>query len=218
MSPELMPPTAPAPAIPPAIRGVIFDFGNVICAFDHGRILDTLAPTCGKSPETLKALIFGTPDLFSAYESGGLSSAEFLARVSTLCGHAFTEAEFLPAFTDIFTPIDATLDLIRRLKPRYKVGLISNTNPWHAESAIVTSPVYPLFDAVTLSFDVGALKPDPRLFEDALGKLGLKAEACVFIDDVPAFAQAADAHRMHGITYTGPEALVKALRALGVEA
>jgi HAD superfamily hydrolase (TIGR01509 family) len=200
------------------IKAVIFDFGNVICAFDHARILAALAPACGKSPEDLRELIFGNPQLLTAYESGDIDSAEFRARISALCGHDFPEADFIQAFTDIFTPLETTFELIRQLKPRYKLGLISNTNPWHFEHAIQTAEVFPLFDAVTLSYEVGALKPDPRLFEDSLAKLDLMAEECVFIDDIPTFAQAADACLMHGITYTGPDALRAKLRALGLEA
>jgi putative hydrolase of the HAD superfamily len=201
----------------PAIRGIFFDFGNVICTFDNRRILAALSPICGHSPQSLEQLISGS-DLPRAYESGTISSREFLEGMSSLCGHAFSEGVFVPAFTDIFTPIQATFDLIKRLKPQYRLGLISNTNPWHADHAIRTTEVFPLFDAVSLSHEVRAMKPDARIFRDALGKLGLPPEACVFIDDIPAFVEGATALGMHGIVYTGPEALHKALRALGVEA
>ena len=210
-------PSAPRPSHGSGLRGVFFDFGNVICAFDNRRILRALAPLCGRSPEALERLIYSSA-LPTAYESGALSSHAFLAGISSLCGCAFPEEVFVPAFTDIFTPIESTFALIRRLKPRYKLGLISNTNPWHAEHGIRTTDVFSLFEAVTFSHEVGALKPDPRIFEHALAQLGLPPEACAFIDDVPAFAQAATALGMHGITYTGPEALREDLRALGVEA
>lgn len=39
------------------------------------------------------------------------------------------------------------------------------------------------FDTLTYSFEVGCFKPDPRMFADALGKMGLPPEQCVFIDD-----------------------------------
>ena len=201
----------------PPIRGILFDFGNVICTFDNRRILTALAPLCGQPPEVLERLIQGS-DLPATYESGAITSQEFLAGMSSLCGHALSEKTFVPAFTDIFTPITSTFELIRRLKPRYRLGLVSNTNPWHAEHVIRTTEVFPLFDAVTFSHEVRALKPDPRIFQDALAKLGLPPEACVFIDDIRAFAEAATALGMHGITYTGPDTLRADLHALGVEA
>jgi len=209
------PHSAPHSAQRAGLRAILFDFGNVICTFDNRRILHALAPICGRPPEDLERLIYGS-DLPMAYEAGALSSQEFLAGISDLCGCAVPEDLFVPAFTDIFTPIEPTFALIRRLKPRYKLGLVSNTNPWHADHGIRTTDVFPLFDAVSLSHEVRALKPDHRIFEDALAKLALPPEACAFIDDIPAFAEAATALGMHGITYTGPEALREDLLALGV--
>jgi len=198
------------------IRAILFDFGKVIWDFDFGRFLQAIAPICDRPVAELQALLLkhGTP--LHAYEAGAIDSLQFLAQVSALCGHPFTEAEFVPAFVDIFTPIGTTLELIRKLKPNYKIGLISNTNPWHAEHAIRRSEVFPLFDSVTLSHEVKALKPDPSLFEHALDQLDLLAEECVFIDDQPAFAEAATAHLLHGITYTTPVALMAELRRLKV--
>lgn len=205
----------PAPAIP--IQGVIFDFGNVLCTFDNRRILKGLAPFCGLPLQELARRIEGS-DLPRAYESGEIGSPTFLASMSNLCGHAFPEADFIRAFSAIFTPIEATWALVQALRPRYRLGLLSNTNPWHFEHGIRTTAVFPLFDTVTLSYEVGAMKPDPRIYADALAKLALPPEACVFIDDIPAFAEGARAAGMHAIAYTGPEALVAELRRLGVEA
>lgn len=198
-----------------AIQGVIFDFGNVIYRFDNRRILEGLALLCGRSVAELAGLITGS-SLPEDYEAGRLDSAEFLAGVSRLCEYPFEEAAFVRAFTEIFTPIESTLELIRGLNPQYRLGLISNTNPWHFERAIRPCEVFPLFDAVTLSFYLKAMKPDRRLFEDALAKLGLPAGACVFIDDRPDFAEAASRMGLHGLTYTDSENLVRELEALGV--
>ncbi len=198
------------------IQGVIFDFGNVIYRFDNGRILVGLAPLCGRSVTELAALMAGS-SLPEDFEAGRLDSAEFLAGVSRLCEYPFEEAAFVRAFTEIFTPIESTLELIRGLKPRYRLGLISNTNPWHFEHAIRTCEVFPLFDAVTLSFEQKAMKPDRRLFEDALAKLELPAGACVFIDDRPDLAEAATRLGLHGLTYTDSEKLVRELETLRVQ-
>jgi HAD superfamily hydrolase (TIGR01509 family) len=193
-------------------RAVIFDFGNVLCRFDNARFLEGLAALCGKPAQVLGKALYEDSTLTQDHEAGRIGSGEFLQGVSALCGTDLPEDEFIHAYTDIFTPIQATFDLIRKLKPRYKLGLLSNTSPWHFEKAIRTTEVFPLFDSVTLSYEVGASKPDPRLFEDALAKLGLMAEECLYVDDIPAFAQAATDHLLHGITYTTPVALMAELR------
>ncbi len=200
---------------PAPIRGVIFDFGNVIYRFDNGRMLAGLSSLCGRSGEELAGLL-GQSTLPEDYEAGRVDSPDFLAGISRLCGFPFEEEAFRRVFTEIFTPIESTLELIRRLAPRYRMGLISNTNPWHFAHAIRTCEVFPLFGAVTLSFELKALKPDRRLFEDALVRLGLPAEACVFIDDRPDFAEEATRLGMHGFTYTDHPNLIRELEALGV--
>lgn len=199
------------------IRGILFDFGNVICRFDNARFLEGLSSLCGKPAATLSEALYEDSTLTQDYEAGRLDSRAFLDGVSALCGMALPEDEFIRIYTDIFTPVESTFDLIRKLKPAYRIGLISNTSPWHFERAIRSSEVFPLFDSVTLSFEVGASKPDPSLFEDALKKLGLLAEECIFIDDQAPFSQAATDHLMHGITYTTPVALMAQLRQAKVE-
>ena len=194
------------------LKAIIFDFGNVLCRFDNARFLEGLSALCGKPAQALGKTLYEDSTLTQDHEAGRIGSGEFLRGVSALCGTDLPEADFISVYTDIFTPIHTTFDLIRKLKPDYKLGLLSNTSPWHFEKAIRTTEVFPLFDSVTLSYEVGASKPDPRLFEDALAKLGLMAEECLYIDDLPAFAQAAKDHLMQGITYTTPAALMTELR------
>jgi FMN phosphatase YigB (HAD superfamily) len=91
-----------------------------------------------------------------------------------------------------------------------------NTNEWHFEHYIRAVDVFPLFDAVTVSFRVGEMKPGERIHRDVLSKLGLPPEACVFIDDLEENVEGARRLSMHGIRYTDHVRLVASLRALGV--
>ncbi len=205
------------PASSPPIRAVLFDFGGVISTFDVGIFLRRVASRSEKSAGEIGALIYRS-QLPVLYESGRISSAEFFARLATLCGIRMSEEEFVSAFTEIFTPIEPTLDLIRRLKGRYRLGLLSNTNEWHFRGYIETIPVFPLFDAVTLSYEVREMKPGERIYRDALAKLGLPPESCVFIDDLEENVAAARKLSMRAIRYEGHDSLVAALAELSVTA
>ncbi len=205
------------PASSPPIRAVLFDFGGVICTFDVRIFLRRIASRSQKSAGEIGALIYDS-QLPVLYESGRISSAEFFERLAQLCGIRMSEKEFVSAFTEIFTPIEATLDLIRRLKGRYRLGLLSNTNEWHFRGYIATIPIFPLFDAVTLSYEVREMKPGERIYRDALAKLGLPAEACVFIDDLEENVAAARKLSMRAIRYEGHDRLVAALAELSVTA
>jgi glucose-1-phosphatase len=198
-----------------AIKGIIFDFGGVISAFDNGIFLRSLLRRTTKTVKEMEALIVGS-GLPQRYESGKISSREFFREIVEGCGLAMCEEEFIPAFTSIFTPIEPTARLIRELGRGYRLALLSNTNEWHFEHYIRTVEVFPLFDAVTLSFQVGEMKPGERIYRDVLSKIGLPPEACVFIDDLEENVEGARRLSIHGIRYTDHERLVASLRGLGV--
>jgi epoxide hydrolase-like predicted phosphatase len=197
------------------IRGIIFDFGNVICSFDVEKFLAKLHERSGLGVETLRDRVYGSR-LHSRYERGEISSKEFHREIVRRIGVDIPAEELADWFSGIFTPIESTHGLIRALKGKYRLGLLSNTNEWHFLRHIRKVPVFPLFDAVTLSFEVGVLKPEPEIYLDALRKLSLPPEECVFIDDIGRYAEGASALGIRGIRYTGHAELLRELSGLGV--
>lgn len=87
-------------------------------------------------------------------------------------------------------------DFIRALHGRMKIALVSNGISTIQRSRLAKCPIAPLFDAVVISEEVGAAKPDPRLLFFALEQLGCtdKARAVMMGDsltaDIPAAARA----------------------------
>ena len=77
---------------------------------------------------------------------------------------------------------DDAIQTLEALKGKYKLGIISDT--WPSIVPVLDSfGLPPYFDTITFSYQVGCFKPNPRMFEDALSKMGLPAGECVFIDD-----------------------------------
>jgi glucose-1-phosphatase len=200
------------------IHAVIFDFGNVICRFDPTMFVRAVAPYSSKSIPELGNILMNSSDLFVEYETGRIPSAVFLELMSIRCSLSCTQAQFIEAFNSIFSPNLPTFDLIRRLKPNYRLGLLSNTSEWHFRHGIYPTEVFPLFETVTLSFEVGTMKPAEDIYRDALEKLGLPPENCVYIDDIKEYADAATALGMHGIHYADHHGLLTHLAALGISA
>jgi len=199
------------------IRGIIFDFGGVVSAFDSRLFFRRLARHSRRTAGEMASIVLGA-DLPRMYESGRITSREFYSAVTTSCGVSISEEDFIEAFAGIFLPIETTFRMIRALKPSYRIALLSNTNEWHYEHYIRTVEVFPLFDAVTLSYRVGEMKPGERIYRDSLEKIGLPPRGCVFIDDLEENVAAAERLGIRGIHYTGPERLVASLNALGVPA
>ncbi len=199
----------------PEIRAVIFDFGGVISTFDVAIFFRRILGRTGKTVEELGKIVSrsGLPRL---YESGQITSRRFYEGIAGLCGLEITEEEFVSAFVSIFTPVEPTIRLIRGLSRSYRLGLLSNTNEWHFEHHIRGVVIFPLFDAVSLSYRVKSMKPEEGIYRDLLAKIGLPPEECVFVDDLEENVEGAREVNMHAIRYTGHDGLVVSLAELGV--
>ena len=198
------------------IKAIIFDYGNVISALDNNLFIKEIAGCSEKTLPDLHELIYVKSGLPTLYETGMIDSDEFFARIKKLCGLSISKTDFIRAFTGIFTPIQSTLKLIERLKPDYRLGLLSNTNEWDYKYEIEKNKVFVLFDTVTVSYKVNVMKPDKEIYLDALKKLGFKPEKCIYIDDIKEYSDAASAIGIRGIHYTDHESLIKSLTGLGL--
>lgn len=198
------------------IRAVIFDFGNVIASFDYQGVLQRLSPFTRFSTAELEQQLRQSIPLFQRFETGSIPADTFYREFVELARLRIGKEALIKIFADIFSPISFTCDLLPRLKPRYRLGLLSNTNPWHFDRVIRHTAVFPLFDAVSLSFQVGAMKPDPRIYQDMLHKLDLPPAECVFIDDLQENVTAAHNLGLAAILYTTPGTLLTALKSLSI--
>jgi len=197
------------------IRAIIFDYGNVISSVDNDRFLEEIAKSSGKTGAELNTIIDANANLLRGFETGTISPDTFFYGFVKSVGLDMGKNEFIQLFTGRFTPVVETHNLIRSLKPGYKLALLSNTNEWDFEYEIRKSPVFPLFDTVTASFQVGAMKPDKKIYLDALDKLNAMPEECVYIDDIKEYIDAACDLGIRGIHYTSHEELIGGLRKLG---
>ena len=197
-------------------KAIIFDFGNVVCEFDNNIFLRKISEFTNKSPSELNQLIYLPSDLPRRYEAGSVSSDQFFNEISKRCNLSMSRSEFIKAYTDIFTPIETSFELIRSLKSQYKLALLSNTSEWDFEFGIRPIEVFDLFDAVSLSFEVGASKPAKKIFYDCLTKLSVEPEECIYVDDVEEYVRAAQRIGIHAIHYTSHANLRHSLKKLNV--
>jgi epoxide hydrolase-like predicted phosphatase len=106
------------------------------------------------------------------------------------------------------------LAYIRRLRPRRKTGLLSNG--WsdvreHIEGAWDFADA---FDQIVISAEVGLVKPDPRVYELALKRLGTQPARAVFVDDFPQNVQGAQEVGMRAIQFLSPQQVQRELDRL----
>ncbi len=79
---------------------------------------------------------------------------------------------------------DETIEVLEKLKGKYRLGILSNGNPFSQHHKISQVKIEKYFDTVIVSGDLGIHKPDAAVFEYAAKQLGVKCEECLMIGDV----------------------------------
>ena len=100
------------------------------------------------------------------------------------------DQELLIANTRLF---DDTIPFLSRLRAHgVKIAIVSNCTE-NTRPLLTALGVDVLVDAVVLSCEVGTAKPAAPIFRHALGRLGVAAEAAVFVDDQAGFCAGSEA-------------------------
>lgn len=193
-------------------RTVFFDLGNVLLFFSHRKMFQQLSELTQIPPDLLQEQ-FLKRGVFNDYESGRIPTEEVFRILQTHSSRSFSLLEAMRAASDIFTPNQELWKLVEKLKKRNtRLILLSNTNECHFNFAYSHYPILKLFDAYILSYQVGACKPDPAIFQRALQEA--RGDA-FYTDDVPAYVKAARAEGLDAELYIDPLLLKEQLEGRG---
>src|SRR5690606_14878171 len=96
------------------------------------------------------------------------------------------------AASDIFTLNEPIVPVLDALKARgIRLVLLSNTSAFHFEFIQRRWDVLQRFDDFVVSYKVGAIKPEPAIFEAALRAIHCRPHECFYTDDIPAYIEMA---------------------------
>ncbi|MCC7087011.1 MAG: HAD family phosphatase [Pirellulales bacterium] len=199
---------------------IYFDFGNVICFFDHHLAARQTAAVAEIAEDQAWNVIFGQPDgLEWKYESGQLGDEQFYEAFCQATGTRPNAEQFHCANADIFTLNTAIIPLIGHLEDSgIPLGILSNTCNSHWQ--LVTDGRYAIlpgaFKKMVLSYHVGAIKPDPSMFRAAIEAAGVPAERIFYTDDIAGHVEAARRAGIDAVQFTGVESLAQELLKRGV--
>ena len=173
------------------IKAVIFDLGRVIVPFDFSRGYTRLSPLCGIPAGEISGRIAPT-GLVQRFESGAIEPRDFVRELSKHLNLNTTYENFCEIWSSIFLPEtlipEAMLDGIAR---NYRLVLLSNTNAIHFEMIRENYPLLRHFHSYVLSYEVGAMKPLPLIYQRAIEAARCLPEECFFTDDMPEFVKGA---------------------------
>lgn len=181
---------------PGSLRACLFDFGGTLDADGvtwQERFLSLYAKN-GIRPEreVFRQAFYAADDTLVATGSlRGVGIRETLTRQVNLVldalGLSGTPSNVREAIAgeflaDIEKTIERNKPILARLKARYRLGIVSN---FYGNLAEVCADlgIRPFFDCLVDSSLVGAMKPDPRIFQAALDRLDVKPRETLFVGD-----------------------------------
>ena len=194
----------------------LFDMGNVLVQFCHDRMCRQIGELCGRSGPELRRWLIDSGVQWD-FERGLVTPAEIHQRLETATGQRIDIDRLAAAASDIFSLNTSLLPVLDELKSRgHRLVLLSNTNVWHFEFVRQQFDVLRPFDDLVLSFEVGAMKPEPAIYRRALDVIHCDPAECFYTDDVPDYVEAALRFGFDGEVFTGVGELVNQLAARGV--
>jgi FMN phosphatase YigB (HAD superfamily) len=179
----------------PVYKAVIFDFGNVLCSLDRMAFARAAAPHSAMSPEALDSALWGG-SLEHEFETGRFDSHGYYARVAELAGFepSYTYEDFTRDFRLIIQPHpDGEAGLVTARDCGARCFVLSNTSFLHARLIFENEVLASTPELHILSYKVGFMKPDPRIWQALLWHAHLEAEECLYVDDIQAYCDAAAA-------------------------
>lgn len=207
------------------IRAVVCDFGGVLTT----PLLHAFAAVqddIGVSAENLgmamrEGLAEGEELPLFRLERGEISEDEFLERLEdgleSLLGHRPHLHRFRHMFFEALDPNQQMIELMRELRADglTMAMLTNNVREWEPLWRSML-PVDEIFETIVDSAFVGCRKPERRIYELTLERIGMPAEACLFVDDLHPNIEAAKALGMSAVHFRDNEQAIAEIRtALG---
>ena len=200
-------------------RAFISDFGGVLTSplyegflayqEESGVSLEALGRAMARATEE-----HGDHPLF-VLERGEITEREFRARIEPHLEDGFDLSRLRALYFERLEPNSAMIDFVRALRGRgtRTALLTNNVREWEPLWRSKLPEIDELFEVVVDSAFVGMRKPDPAIYELTLERLGVRAEDCVFVDDLEPNCETARGLGMLAVRFESPEQAIPELRS-----
>jgi putative hydrolase of the HAD superfamily len=198
------------------IKTVLFDLGRVIIPFDFKRGYARLSPLCGLPEDEIPRRISST-DLVQKYESGQIESRDFVRELSRQLSFETSYENFCEIWSCIFLPQTLIPEsMVEGIARSTRLVLVSNTNQIHFEMIREKYPILRHFNEFVLSYEVGATKPLPLIYQRAVEAAHCAPGECFFTDDIQSYVDGARAYGIDAVRFESAGQIERELRSRGI--
>jgi len=197
------------------IKSVIFDWGGVLIDDPAPGLMKYCAQALGASEEDY---IRAHSKFTGEFQKGLISEAIFWMRVCAELKTPKPRASSLwgDAFRYVYSPRADMFSIVSTLHQNgYRTALLSNTE---APAMLFFHQLrYNMFDVVVFSCAAGTSKPERRIYELTVEKLGSQPAQSVYVDDKPEYVESAKEIGLHAILFESIDQVKNELARLGVK-
>lgn len=171
------------------IKNIIFDLGNVLIPLEGEAAREAFNQLLSDDHKKTDVFTFKTSDFFIEYETGQISSEEFLEKIRRFFRADVSNEEIISAWNKIIGDFPAKhVEMLRDLGQQYRLFVLSNTNEVHANKYEKEVPgvehLGDLFEKLYYSHIMGVRKPQPEIYQQVLMENGLNPAETLFADDL----------------------------------
>ena len=170
------------------IRNIVFDLGGVLIDLDHHQAVSRFEEIGVKDAKQLLDP-YEQKGFFLELENGKIDVDTFCRKLCEHTGKQLSYDEIKYAWMGFIADVPQyKLDFLLELRKKYKVYLLSNTNPivqsWARSEAFTPAgrPISAYFDKMYTSYEVGVTKPDAAIFDRMIENAPLIPAETLFVE------------------------------------
>ena len=198
------------------IKSIISDLGNVLILFDNNIFFKKIAEYSPLSEDEVFNEVLAHLELSRSFDMGKVTPEKFYLQATQIFKAKIDKSSFFSIYNDIFSLNMPNVESLQSLQSGYKLVLCSNTDVERFEFVKKKFPEILFFDKYVVSYEVGFMKPHPRIYEVALEEAGIRPEESIFIDDREENTAAAEILGLHTILLSPETNLEHELLKIGV--
>lgn len=179
------------------IKDIVFDFGGVVTEVAARPAMERFAALGVKNVEHYLNS-YRQNGIFYELENGDITAEGFVCGLSALCGRTVSHDDAKHAWLGFIVKTQTEyLEWLQTLRPRFRLSILSNTNPflqeWARSEAFTPcgKSLDDYFDSLYLSYLMNCSKPDETIYRKMLSSGMMNPEETLFLDDSPKNVEAA---------------------------
>lgn len=191
----------------------LFDLGNTLIKLDYERVLTNIRVDATISRDALVDL-FEDAGGYRDLERGWVTFSNFYEFLVDKAGYRGGIRRMREIWEDFFDgTVAGSEDLLERVRDRYSVAFLSNSNEVHAEIIPKRFPnLFQRGDSLVFSHLLRVAKPDPAFFLRALEMIEAAPAECIFVDDLQENVRAAQSVGIRSFKFVDSVTLLQDLR------